>query len=138
MQNKVAKLSFSDNLFSLSPQQTKQDIADSKPSRALGPDGLCNAHVKNLGPLALDYMTHLFNLSLSENIIPQMWKNSKIILLPKPEKDHKNSTSYMPISLLRPAVKMPRSSTPFNKAPSKSHTQTRFPFSLHHNRTLHI
>ena len=63
------------------PLRTKQTIADSKPS-----------------------LSEI--MSLSENIIPQMWKNSKIIPLPKPEKDHKLSTSYRPISLLCPAVKI--------------------------------
>ena len=45
-------------------------------------------------------------MSLSENIIPQMWKNSKIIPLPKPENDYKLSTSYKPISLLCLAVEV--------------------------------
>ena len=52
-------------------------------------------------------------MSLSENIIPQMWKNLKIIPLPKPEKDHKLSTSFRPISLLCPAVKISERFHPF-------------------------
>ena len=102
---KIAKLPLSDSPI-FTPENTKQAIADSKPSRALGPDGLCNIHLKHLGPLATQYLTYLFNISLSENTIPQIWKNSKIALLPKPNKDLKQSTSYRPISLLCPAVKI--------------------------------
>ena len=102
---KIAKLPLSDSPI-FTPENTKQAIADSKPSRALGPDGLCNIHLKHLGPLATQYLTYLFNISLSENIIPQIWKNSKIAPLPKPNKDLKQSTSYRPISLLCPAVKI--------------------------------
>ena len=85
---KIAKLTLLDNPTFV-PLQTKQAIADSKPSRALGQDGPCNFHLKHLGPLALEYLTLLFIMSLSENNIPQMWKNFKIIPLPKPEKNQK-------------------------------------------------
>ena len=46
---KIAKLTLLDNP-TFSPLQTKQAIADSKPSRALGLDGLCNFHLNYLGP----------------------------------------------------------------------------------------
>ena len=68
---KIANLTLFDNP-TFSPLQSKQAIADSKPSRALGPDGLCNIHLKHLAPLALEHLTLHFNMSLSENIIPQM------------------------------------------------------------------
>ena len=62
---KIAKLTLLDNP-TFSPLQTKQAIVDSKPSRALGPDGFCNFHLNYLGSLALEYLTLLFNMSLSE------------------------------------------------------------------------
>ena len=48
---------FLSNSPTFSPQQTKQVIADSKPLRGLGPDGLCNVHLYHLGHLAFDSVT---------------------------------------------------------------------------------
>ena len=95
--SKKAKLNLLDNP-TFSPLQTKQAIADSKPSRALGPDGLCKFQ-------------------------------------------HKLSTSYRPISLLCPAVKvLERLIHPFfNKVSPYRHTSTWFPsFPLYHYCAFHI
>ena len=41
--------------------QTKEAIKKCKPSKALGPEKISNLHLKHLGPLALDYLTEIFN-----------------------------------------------------------------------------
>ena len=63
-------------------------------------------HLKNLGPRAIEYITAIFNLSLTTCQIPAIWKSSLIITIPKPGKDTTVGTSYRPISLLCPAAKV--------------------------------
>jgi hypothetical protein len=62
-------------------------------------------HLKHLEPIALQYLTDLFNLAPQYNTIPHIWKLTKIIPILKPDKDPKKGTSYRPISLLSPIAK---------------------------------
>ena len=75
-------------------------------SKAFGPDKLSIFHLKNLGPRAIEYITALFNLSVTTCQILAIWKSSLIILIPKPGKDTSVGTSYWSIALLRPAAKV--------------------------------
>ena len=61
--------------------------------------------MKHLGPLAIDYLKEIFNLSINKNIIPHSWKLAKIVPILKPQKDPNDGNSYRPISLLSPIVK---------------------------------
>ncbi|KAF2356605.1 Reverse transcriptase domain [Trinorchestia longiramus] len=54
----------------------------------------------------ISYLTNTFNLSLSHATIPSIWKTAIIITIPKPGKPPSLSSSYRPISLLCPAVKV--------------------------------
>ena len=74
--------------------QTTQAIKDTKNNNSTGPDNLNIRHLKHLGTLAINYLTEIFNLSLNQNIIPQIWKLAKIIPIPKPNKDPDLGTSY--------------------------------------------
>ena len=67
---------------------------------------LCIFHLKNIGPKAIEYLTTLFNDSVTSCRIPAIWKSSIVIPIPKPGKDCSLSTSYRPISLLCPAAKV--------------------------------
>ena len=87
-------------------EQTEAAIKKSKASKAIGPDGLSNLHLKHVGPAGLIYLTHIFNLSTKHSQIPQIWKKSIVIPLPKPGKEPDESTSYRPVSLLCPAIKI--------------------------------
>ena len=76
-------------------------------SKAFGPDKLSIFHLKHLGPRAIEYITTLFNLSVTTCQIPLIWKSSLIIPIPKPGNDTSSQgTSYQPISLLCPAAKV--------------------------------
>ena len=90
----------------ITPQQTTQAIKAAKNNNSTGPDNINIRHLKHLGPLAINYLTQIFNLSLNQNIIPQIWKLAKIIPIPKPNKDPGIGTSYRPISLLSPIAKI--------------------------------
>ena len=84
-------------------------------SRAYGPDTLSVFHLKNLGPLATEHITTLYNDSLRSFRLPSIWMTSLIILIPKPRKDSSQGTSYRPISLLCPVAKvLERSSYPLS------------------------
>ena len=52
-----------------------------------GPDSLSIFHLKNLGPLATEHFTALYNDSLKSCRLPSIWKTSLVIPIPKPGKD---------------------------------------------------
>ena len=101
----IAKNTLSD-APSFTPTQTAEAIRKSKTSKALGPDGLSNVHMKHLGPAGIAYLTKIYNLSMETSIIPDIWKHSIIIPLLKPGKDASESKSYRPVSLLCPTIKI--------------------------------
>ncbi|KAH7720537.1 hypothetical protein AAVH_12070 [Aphelenchoides avenae] len=80
------------------PQFTIVDVAAAirraKNSKAAGPDGITMLHLKHLGPLGLERLTDVINVSLACCSIPAIWKRSTIIPLPKAGKDPSQSTSY--------------------------------------------
>ena len=82
-------------------------IKSCRSSRAYGPDSLSIFLLENLGPLATEHLTALYNDSLKSCHIPLIWKNSLVIPIPKPGKDSSQGTSYRPISLLCPAAIVP-------------------------------
>ena len=94
------------SLAPFTPEMVQRAAAASSNSTAPGPDGITIRHLKHLGPLGLQYLTNLFNLSLSSADIPSIWKQATIITIPKAGKPRDLGTSYRPISLLPPAVKV--------------------------------
>ena len=57
-------------------------IKSCRNSKAFGPNKLSIFHLKNLGPRAIEYITTLFNLSVTTCQIPAIWKSSLIIPIP--------------------------------------------------------
>src|SRR6476619_1841822 len=93
-------------LILISNHQTTQAIKATKNNNSTGPDNVNIRHLKHLGPLVINYLTEIFNLSLNQNIIPQIWKLAKNIRISKPNEDPGLGTSYRPISLHSPIAKM--------------------------------
>ena len=58
-------------------------IKSCRNSKAFGPDKLSIFHLKHLRPMAIEYITALFNLSATTCRIPAIWKSSLIIPIPK-------------------------------------------------------
>ena len=77
--------------------QVNKGISSCSNTRTFGPDKLSIFHLKHLGSRAIEYLTALFNDSVTSCQIPSIWKSSIVIPL---------STSYRPISLLCPAAKV--------------------------------
>ena len=63
-------------------------------------------HLKKHGPRALEYITALFNLFVTNCQIRVIWKSSLITPSSKPGKDTSQGSSYRPRSLLYPAMKV--------------------------------
>jgi hypothetical protein len=89
----------------VTPTEVQNAIKNSKTNNSSGPDNISIHHLKHLGPTAITYLTKLYNLVLKDNTIPQIWKLSKVIPIPKPNKDPNLGSSYRPISLLSPLAK---------------------------------
>ena len=94
------------NLSPFSSEDVADAIKSAKNSTALGPDGLSIIHLKHIGPLALAYLTSLFNLSFAFADIPAIWKMALVLPVPKPGKPPDACASYRPISLLCAASKI--------------------------------
>ena len=91
---------------SFTSDQVTSAIKSCRSSRVYGPDTLSIFHLKNLGPLATEHLTALYNDSLKSCRLPSIWKTSLVFPIPKPGKDSSQGTSYRPISLLCPAAKV--------------------------------
>ena len=78
-------------------------------SKAFGPDKPSIFHLNHLRPRAIEYITALFNLSVTTCQIPAIWKSSLIISIPNPGNDTYIGTLYRPILLLCPSAKVPES-----------------------------
>ena len=91
---------------SFTSDQVTSAIKSCRSCRAYGPDSLSIFHFKNLGPLATEHLTVLYNDSLKSCRLPSIWKTSLVIPIPKPGKDSSQGISYRPISPLCPAAKV--------------------------------
>ena len=92
----------------MSLEQAKSSPATRSPvqSRAVGVDTLSIFHLKNLGSLATEHLTALYNDSLKSCHLPSIWKTSLVIPIPKPGKNASQGTSYRHFSLLCQAAKV--------------------------------
>ena len=88
------------------PARMRDAIADSKNSTAQSTDDLTIHQLKNLGPLVIEYLTKLFNLSFQRARLLAIWKYAIILPQLKPGNPKTQGTSYRPIPLLRPASKV--------------------------------
>ena len=69
---------------SFTSDQVTSTIKSCRSSRVYGPDTLSIFHLKNLGPLATEHLTTLYNDSLKSLRLPSIWKTSLVIPIPKP------------------------------------------------------
>ena len=88
------------------PIMTRHAIRKTKNTSATSPDGISYLHLKHLCPHGIKALADIFNLSLTTNSIPNIWKLAKIIPILKPNKSPTEPASYRPISLLCNPSKM--------------------------------
>ena len=83
--------------FTLS--ELSQAISKMRRKGAPGPDDITPAFLKELGPVALNELLAICNLSLRTSDCPQSWKIATIIPLLKANKPPSDLASYRPVSL---------------------------------------
>ena len=59
-------------------------------------DGVCTKHLRHLGPVALDTLLHLINLSWSTAAVPSTWRRAIIIPIPKAGEESTRSQQLPP------------------------------------------
>ena len=90
---------------SFTPANTKEAIRLAESSTAIGPDGMSTLHLKKVAQGAINYLTNIFNLSISTGQIPEIWHKAIIIPILNPGKVNNFSKNWRPISLLCPVAK---------------------------------
>ena len=66
--------------------QVIKGISNCSNTKAFGPEKISIFHLQNLGPRAIEYLTALFNDSVTSCRISAIWKSSIVIPIPKPAK----------------------------------------------------
>ena len=69
-------------------------------TKASGPDKISGYMLKGTAEAITTTLTHLFNLSLRNCKIPEKWKTSCVVPIPKAQRYTENPNNYRPISLL--------------------------------------
>jgi hypothetical protein len=88
------------------PCDVQKLIKSLKLRKACGIDGITNECLRHIPRRQLVHLTHLFNHRLRLSHFPDLWKEVKIIYLPKPGKDPKFPQNLRPISLLSTTDKL--------------------------------
>jgi hypothetical protein len=73
---------------------------------APGQDGITNKALKLLPEQYHYLLSEIFNASLRLSHIPNSWKRSVVVMIPKPMKDHTQASNHRPISLLNTLSKL--------------------------------
>ncbi|GFS97758.1 probable RNA-directed DNA polymerase from transposon X-element [Trichonephila clavipes] len=89
-----------------SPIEVRGIIKRLQNRKAAGPDHIPNIALKYLTLNAITHLTKIYNQCLIKNHFPTQWKQANVVMLPKPNQDHKFSQNYRPISLLSTTAKV--------------------------------
>ena len=95
----------------------KKGIATLENKNAAGIDDVL-VEQKKLGPRSHRWLHSMLNVCFTENCIPKIWRQSKIISILKPRKDSAKPKNYRPISLICHMYKLYERLIPNRIAPS--------------------
>ncbi|CAK1547684.1 unnamed protein product [Leptosia nina] len=76
-----------------------------KPKKATGPDRVPPYVLKDCCTVLAEPLRHIFNLSLKETIVPEVWKNSKVVPVPKGG-NRSRVENYRPVAILSSPAKV--------------------------------
>ena len=82
-------------VFPFTEEEYKKDITTLKNKKAAGIDDVLVEQLKNLGPRTHRWLHSMLNVCFTENRIPKVWRQSKIITILKPGKTEELQT-YIP------------------------------------------
>ncbi|TWW55977.1 hypothetical protein D4764_09G0010270 [Takifugu flavidus] len=84
--------------LSLTPHQVRKALKKNRARKATGPDGISSRLLKSCADQLCGIFSHMFNLSLRLGRVPQLWKTSCIVPVPKTPHP-KELNSYRPVAL---------------------------------------
>ena len=87
-------------IYPFTEEEYRKGIATLKNNKAAGIADVLVEQLKHLGPRAHRWLNSMLNTCFTENKIPKVWGQSRIIAMLKPGKDSSIPKSYKPISLL--------------------------------------
>lgn len=84
----------------ITKEKIKWSFRSFGPDKAAGPDELKPYVLQHLGHTSLKWLVKLYKTSLALSYVPSIWRESKVIFIPKPGKDdYSKVKSFRPISL---------------------------------------
>ena len=89
----------------ISSETMYQTLKDMKSRKAAGPDNISAKLLKDSASVTLPLLTKIFNLSLSEGVFPDDWKNARVSPIYK-SGDKEECGNYRPISVLSVVSKL--------------------------------
>ncbi|TWW55971.1 hypothetical protein D4764_09G0010210 [Takifugu flavidus] len=91
--------------LSLTPHQMRKALKKNKARKAMGPDGINSRLLKSCADQLCGIFSYTFNLSVKLGRVPQVWKTSCIVPVPKTPHP-KELNSYRPVALTSHLMKM--------------------------------
>jgi hypothetical protein len=77
-----------------------------KNGKAAGVDGILPEFLKNLVPRSIYWIAKLASKIADTNVLPRLWRETKVIAILKPNKEARNPKNYRSISLLSTMYKL--------------------------------
>ena len=87
-------------------REVERVIVKSKSGKAVGPDGIANEHIKQSAEPFLQQWRAIFNMCLTQEVVPKQWTESFLKVLYKGKGDPNIPSAYRGISLLSCPYKM--------------------------------
>ncbi|CAH8866196.1 unnamed protein product, partial [Trichobilharzia szidati] len=103
-----------------------------KPTQSLGPDGVPAVILKKCADILCYPLTDIFNESFSKSIIPDSWKNIKVV--PVPKSTSGPTVKFRPIAITSPFLKVMERLILLNLEPSLKPSNDPNQFAYKHSR----
>ncbi|KAI4894320.1 hypothetical protein NFI96_009751 [Prochilodus magdalenae] len=84
--------------LSFTTAQVRNELRKIKAKKAAGPDGISARLLKSCGDQLCGVLEHMFSMSLKLGRVPQLWKTSCVVPVPKTQHP-KDLNSYRPVAL---------------------------------------
>ena len=84
----------------ISISEIKKQLSKTKGRSAPGQDCIRYTVLKQCPEIVFENLEQIYNICLQTGYFPEPWKQAMGTMIPKPNKNHKITTNYRPISLL--------------------------------------